>query len=261
MCSGGCTVCLGRAAGGREAGIRSCAGQCPSQCQHAPTPPTSTSGPGHGPSPSSTPPRPAYLTRARGEQAEAGWAHWQRDRMRQLISELTLKRPTDEWRLRMERIQISLELSDRDNARLRAELSRIAGPQEGDNATSAAAAAISGGGAVSELLNIHETLQTRLKQAEDALQQAQRRSASQESYLLTLQVTSLPGPRRRDPPPPPPAAAPRLPSRSLAIRYPPQYALAFRPRTPDPGPLQTPRARVHFGCHYSGGGKGNYCQD
>ena len=82
-------------------------------------------------------------------QREADWVHWQRDRMRELMRELVTKRPTDEWHRRMERMHTALDLSERDNARLRADLARIAatGAAAGSDGRAAAAAAAAGAAA------------------------------------------------------------------------------------------------------------------
>ena len=135
------------------------------------------------------------------EQAEVAWTHWQQDRMRDLMRELTQKRPTDEWRRRMERMHTALDLSERDNSRLRAELSRtasIAVAHEGGDAAAAAtaaaaaaavaAAAVSKGGLSEDLLARYEALQVQAAQTEEALRLARRSAASQEAYLGVLQA-------------------------------------------------------------------------
>ena len=130
------------------------------------------------------------------EQMEVEWRHWQRDRMREMMRELTAKRPTDEWRRRMERMHTALDLSERDNARLRNELSRTAsmavghegGPRGGGGGCrrAAAAAAVSKGGLAEDLLARHEALQLEFSQTEEALRLAKRSAASQEAYLGVL---------------------------------------------------------------------------
>ena len=121
--------------------------------------------------------------------------------MRELMRELTLKRPTDEWRLRMERMHTALDLSERDNARMRAELARMAAVADSAGgaspssaassavaaAAAAAAAAASGGGLSEALLARHEALQSEAAQTEEALRLARRSAASQEAYLAVLQ--------------------------------------------------------------------------
>ena len=131
------------------------------------------------------------------EQMEVEWRHWQRDRMREMMRELTAKRPTDEWRRRMERMHTALDLSERDNQRLRADLSRTASMAvshgEGGPAAAAAArrrprpaAAVSKGGLAEDLLARHEALQLEFSQTEEALRLAKRSAASQEAYLGVL---------------------------------------------------------------------------
>ena len=134
------------------------------------------------------------------EQAEVAWTHWQKDRMRDLMRELVQKRPTDEWRRRMERMHTALDLSERDNARLRQELSKAAtiavGAEGGPEAAAvaaaaaatAAAAAVSKGGLTEDLLARYEALQLEAAQTEEALRLARRSAASQEAYLGVLQA-------------------------------------------------------------------------
>ena len=77
--------------------------------------------------------------------------------MRELMRELVLKRPTDEWRRRMERMHTALDLSERDNARLRVELSKIAS-RGGADAADAAASALSRGAMHEDLFRRHRPL-------------------------------------------------------------------------------------------------------
>jgi len=129
-------------------------------------------------------------------QREANWVHWRRDRMRELMRELITKRPTDGWRRRMERMHTALDLSERDNARLRTELQRIAnaGGLGGAEcvaaaaATAAAATAVRRGGLQEDLLAKYEALQLESAQAAECLRLARKASASQEAYLGVLET-------------------------------------------------------------------------
>ena len=67
-------------------------------------------------------------------QLDANWRHWQQDRMRLLMRELVAKRPADEWRRRMERMHTALDLSERDNSRLRNSLAKITRKSDGRQA-------------------------------------------------------------------------------------------------------------------------------
>ena len=133
------------------------------------------------------------------EQREAGWRHWHRDRMRELMRELTSKRPTDEWRRRMERIHIALDLSERENARLRVAMAKASGisvRQEGesesapptDASTASVTTFIAAGGPADDLLARYEAVRLEAAQSEEALRLAHRSAASQEAYLGVLQA-------------------------------------------------------------------------
>ena len=116
-------------------------------------------------------------------QAAASWAHWQRDRMRLLLHELMLKRPMNEWRDRMERMQLSLELANRENARLRFELARVAYPDGAANSWTAAWAGMSSSnGALAELLVRNKALQAHSEQADEASRQARKLTAAQKAF-------------------------------------------------------------------------------
>ena len=126
-------------------------------------------------------------------QREAEWVHWRRDRMRELMRELVTKRPTDEWRRRMERMHTALDLSERDNGRLRAELQKIANA-EGGSAVGAgtggalAVAAVQRGGLHEDLLAKYEAVQLECSQAHESLRLARKAAASQEAYLGVLET-------------------------------------------------------------------------
>ena len=125
------------------------------------------------------------------EQAEAGWRHWQRDRQRELLREISMKRPAEEWRARMERVTTTLELSERDNERLRRELAQIAAAANVDVAGAAARAGAAlergGGGVSDEVLGRLEAAEQYARHADEAAREARRREKAGAAYLLTLE--------------------------------------------------------------------------
>jgi chromosome segregation ATPase len=94
----------------------------------------------------------------------------------------------------MERLHVALDLSERDNERLRLEFSAIASrglpldaTPEAAAAAAAAATAVTRGGMQDELLSRYEALQSEASQTEESLRLAKKSAASMEAYLGVLQ--------------------------------------------------------------------------
>lgn len=60
-----------------------------------------------------------WAARLEAYEAEQEWDHWRKDAMRKISSEIERKVPPDEWRQRMQRVLTTLELTRRENARLK----------------------------------------------------------------------------------------------------------------------------------------------
>ena len=87
--------------------------------------------------------------------AEGRWEQWRERSMGKLMNELLRRVPRDEWRQRMQRAMTTLSVYQRENLRLRAELHSGAPPTQAD---------VSDG-----MLELHEGLEARAVQAEEAL--------------------------------------------------------------------------------------------
>ena len=104
----------------------------------------------------------------------------------------------------MERMHTALDLSERDNARLRAELQRIATASAGGGgggaaaAAAAAAAAVQRGGLQEDLLAKYEALQLECAQSTESLRLARKAAASQEAYLGVLESEASEAARRNE---------------------------------------------------------------